>query len=726
MSPRSDPGSHDSWPWSSGLFALLAVNSVYLVVIRAAGWWTGETYENLFYLYMFLLHLVLGALIVVPVVVFGALHMRNAWNRPNRRAVRVGVALFVCALVLLASGVVLTRIEGVLVVSDPAAPEPRVLGPRDHAAGVRMAVRAPPARGQADPVGGSACAGRGSRRSSPGGMLVLQAQDPRAWNEIGNPAGVKYFFPSLARTLSGDFIPARILQNDEYCARCHADVHESWLVSAHRLSSFNNAPYLASVTETRAFAMERDGNVNASRFCAGCHDVVPFFSGQFNDPDYDMLADPTAHAGITCTACHAITAINSPRGNADYTIDVPIHYPFAFSDRPILQWINEQLVKGKPEFHKRTFLKPLHRTTELCGTCHKVHLPEELNDYKWLRAQNHQDAFWLSGVSGQGVRSFYYPPVAEESCNQCHMPTLPSEDFAARVRDESGVRKTLDHQFPSANTAVPLLAVDDGHLTAEQAAGAILGTPPFQRGRDAPRPVRDQRRGTHRALPAVSDARIDLRVPRELDVADHSRDAGVKTVRHPSSLVTVGIEHVRMDVEPEDAAEAIDLGLGPRDQMLVVHAALTLRRHRFEEREDIPVADEPEDLPEMSGREGMLEAQDPIQPHILERAGRRARMPGQVDVHRILERRLDAAQRLRVARIIGALVDEGPVADPFLHEPIELADAEPPMFEVLHDPLRFLGVAVVKLHDRADRPFQHVPGMPRAAGASLPQRVERE
>ena len=51
----------------------------------------------------------------------------------------------------------------------------------------------------------------------------------------------------------------------------------------------------------------------------------------------------------------------------------------------------------------RTFLKPLHRSAEFCGTCHKVHLPAELNGYKWLRGQNHYDSFLLSGVSGHRV-----------------------------------------------------------------------------------------------------------------------------------------------------------------------------------------------------------------------------------------------------------------------------------------------------------------------------------
>jgi tetratricopeptide (TPR) repeat protein len=152
------------------------------------------------------------------------------------------------------------------------------------------------------------------------------------------------------------------------------------------------------------------------------------------------------------------------------------------SDNDFLRWVSEQLVKGKPQFHKKTFLKPLHKTTEFCGTCHKVHLPEEVNAYRWLRGQNHLDSFLLSGVSGMGVTSFYYPSKAEANCNGCHLPLRESTDFAAKVRDDSGVRKTLDHQFPSANTAVPMLAVDEGHLTPEEAAAAVEAHREFNLG----------------------------------------------------------------------------------------------------------------------------------------------------------------------------------------------------------------------------------------------------
>ena len=439
-----------------GLFALLTVNSTYMVGVTALEAATGITYQNWFYLVMFLVHLILGGLFVLPMIVFGLAHMRNSYQRANRRAVKVGYALFATALVLLISGVLLTRIEGLFVVNDPTA---RSLAYWLH-------VLCPLIAGWLFVL--HRLAGRKIRWRIglrwavvalvfAGGLLILQAQDPRSWNVAGPESGEQYFFPSLARTASGDFIPERVLDNSAYCQECHADAHDRWQHSMHRFSSFNNPAYLFSVRETRRVAFERDGDVQASRFCAGCHDPVVFFSGAFDDPDFDDENDPTGQAGITCTSCHAISNVNSPRGNSDFTIEEPIHYPFAFSDRPSLAWINRQLIKAKPDFHKKTFLKPLHRTAEFCGGCHKVHLPEELNHYKFLRGQNHYDSFLLSGVSGVGVQSFYYPPVAEANCNGCHMKGIPSDNFGARVLDDSGVLEIHDHLFPSANTAIPHL-----------------------------------------------------------------------------------------------------------------------------------------------------------------------------------------------------------------------------------------------------------------------------
>src|SRR6266496_2657070 len=89
------------------LFAVLGANSVYLASITFLEWWRGLTYQNYFYMVMFGVHLVLGLLIVLPIVIFGIAHIRNAHDRPNRRAVRVGYALFIISLVLLVTGIAL-------------------------------------------------------------------------------------------------------------------------------------------------------------------------------------------------------------------------------------------------------------------------------------------------------------------------------------------------------------------------------------------------------------------------------------------------------------------------------------------------------------------------------------------------------------------------------------------------------------------------------------------
>jgi tetratricopeptide (TPR) repeat protein len=437
------------------LFAVLGVNSVYLASITVLEWVTGRTYQDYFYQSMFLLHLVVGLAITPVILAFATAHMANAHGRSNRRAVRIGYALFATAVLLLASGIVLTRL-GSLEVKNPtvrgAAYWVHVVTPLVMAwlfvlhrlAGPRVRWRV--GAGWAAFAAGFAVI-----------MVALHARNPQPWQVEGPAAGERYFFPSLARTATGNFIPAAALMQDEECRRCHPDIHERWAHSAHRFSSFNNPAYLFSVRETRRVALERDGDVHASRFCAGCHDPVPFFSGAFDDPRFDDVDHPTAQAGLTCTACHAITHVNSPRGNADYTIDAPPHYPFAYSDHDALRWISRQLVKAKPAFHKKTFLKPFHRTAEFCGTCHKVHLPEELNRYKWLRGQNHYDSFLLSGVSGHGVASFYYPERAVPSCSGCHMPLVPSTDFGAGHFDGTDELTVHDHLFAAANTAIPYM-----------------------------------------------------------------------------------------------------------------------------------------------------------------------------------------------------------------------------------------------------------------------------
>lgn len=445
------------------LFAFLGATGVYLAAVTLLNYAQApRSYTTPFALWVFLSHLVIGVLGTVPFVAFGAVHWWTARKRENRVAVRLGIVLFGAGFLVCLSGFALVQLEELPQL--PTGSVGRLVVYWLHVVLPFGAVWAYIAHRKAGP--------RIKWRLAKGwglgvglftvGMVAMHAQDPQKWFREGPKEGAKYFEPAMTRTADGKFIDADVMMMDAYCAKCHADVANDHFHSAHKFSSFNNPAYLFSVRETRKVGLEKVGTVKSSRWCAGCHDPVPFLSGAFDDPNFDDVNHATAHAGITCTVCHAMTHVNGTFGNGAYTLEEPAHYPFARSENSTLQWMNQQLVKAKPDFHKQTFLKPFHKTAEFCATCHKVSLPVELNHYKeFLRGQNHYDTYLLSGVSGHGVRSFYYPPQAKSNCAECHMPLKPSGDFGAKDFDKSGTRTVHNHRFPAANTGLfELLKLD--------------------------------------------------------------------------------------------------------------------------------------------------------------------------------------------------------------------------------------------------------------------------
>ncbi len=462
--PRSKPAGRARWrgsPVVTGhlrrwlavvfvLFALLAINALYLGAVSALETLTGKPWQDGLYLYMFLAHLALGLALIAPFLYFAFRHMRRALHRPNRNAIRAGIGLFSVACLLLLSGIVLTRF-GFFEIDDPSVRRVawwlHILTPflvvwlfvLHRLAGPRMRWRA------------------GLRWGLAGlGVTALLV----AWPLL-NP-GQKHFqvgfLPTLAETPNGGTLDVDKLNNDAFCAECHPDIADTWKLSMHHFSSFNNPAYRAALDETREVALRRDGDVAISRFCAGCHDVLPLFSGRFDDPAFDPGTEKSiAHAGLTCTSCHAVSGVAGRVGMADYQLDEPVRYPFEQSDNPILAAIGKQLIRARPDIHKRGFLKPVLKKALFCSTCHKAHMPEMVNHYKWLPGQNHFDSFWMSGVSGHRVDSFYYPPKAVEACRDCHMPLLASDDPAARDFGGNGQRSIHSHQFPAANSGVARL-----------------------------------------------------------------------------------------------------------------------------------------------------------------------------------------------------------------------------------------------------------------------------
>ena len=174
------------------VFALLAVlgaNSAYLATVTAAEWLTGATWQGWLYQWMFLGHLVLGLVFTLPFLVFAVAHMAATRHRKNRRAIRVGYALFAVALVVLVSGGLLvglrtTNAAARLPLATQAAYWAHVLAPL--VAGWlywlhRLA--GPPLRWR---VGLAYAAVAGAAVAA---LVALRAQDPRRWHERGPEEG---------------------------------------------------------------------------------------------------------------------------------------------------------------------------------------------------------------------------------------------------------------------------------------------------------------------------------------------------------------------------------------------------------------------------------------------------------------------------------------------------------------------------------------------------------
>lgn len=441
-------------------FALLSATGLYLLATRLLEVWTGRSHVTATWFWILLAHIGGGAVIILPFLFFGLTHWASARQRKNRRAVSLGKSLFFTGIIICVSGLALIQLHDNIKIPSDTVQRWIVYGIHVGSPVIGIILYVLHRRAGPDIKWGWGYGWGGAMAVMLAGTVYLHSHDPR--NLPTPKEGDKYFHPSASRTKDGKFVSAETFMMDSYCMKCHEDIYNDHLHSAHKFSSFNNPAYLFSVRETRRVGLERDKSTRASRWCAGCHDPVPFFSGQFDDPNFDDVNNPTAHAGITCTVCHAMTHVNSAKGNGDYIIEEPLHYPFAKSDNKLLQYINNQMVKAKPDFHKQTFLKPFHKTAEFCSTCHKVSLPVELNHYKeFTRGQNHYDSYLLSGVSGHGVRSWYYPPEAKTNCAQCHMPLKPSNDFGSKDFDNTGIRKVHDHSFPGANTGLPwMLSLD--------------------------------------------------------------------------------------------------------------------------------------------------------------------------------------------------------------------------------------------------------------------------
>lgn len=444
------------------LALLLVLNSAYLAARADA---------SLFYYSQVALHVLLGLAV-------GLLGLR-AVRGPLRPAAPADRALAALAGLALLSGLALaltgaTRPFRALLVAHVALAVAATLGLAARAALAALSLEDEAARNQlltgavaallAVPVA-VGLARQDRSEAAKRERIVNPPLAPASMDGEGDGAGSP-FFPSSATTDTGRTIPATFFMTSESCARCHPDIYAQWKSSAHHLSSFNNQWYRKSIEY-----MQDVVGTRPSKWCAGCHDHAVFFNGRFDRPIKEQIDTPEAQNGLGCLSCHAIVHVRSTMGQGDFVIEYPPLHDLAVSENPLLQLGHDALLRLDPEPHRRAFLKGFHRdqSAEFCSACHKVHLDQPVNGYRWLRGFDEYDNWQASGVSGQGARSFYSPKEPLR-CADCHMPLVAGRDPA---RPDGRVHS---HRFPAANTALPVAHDDPEQLRATQeflASGAV-------------------------------------------------------------------------------------------------------------------------------------------------------------------------------------------------------------------------------------------------------------
>ena len=420
------------------------VGVAFLVLLLNSGWLLAFPSADIFYVTNVLLHVVVGIALSAGLWFSGTELFRRA--RSNRRALVVLSACAALGAVLCVIGATRPHLSVVAIHAACGFIGAGLLavGMRDRRIAVCAAVAL---------LLPAYSAVRERWFPSAHQRIINPTQAPLSMDDEGGGRDSP-FFPSAAQTASGGKIPSDFFLESAACGECHKDVYEQWQSSMHRFSSFNNQFYRKSIEY-----MQETVGVEASKWCAGCHDHAMLFNGMFENPVRDQLDTPEAHAGLACVSCHSIVHVPDTMGNGGFVIQYPKLHGLATSEFGIVRAVHDYVTNTAPAAHRRAFMKPFMREDgpEFCASCHKVHLDVPVNGYRWVRGFNSYDNWQASGVSGQGARSFYYPEQAQD-CADCHMPLVPSNDPGSK----NGMVRS--HRFAAANSAVPYVNQDQRQL----------------------------------------------------------------------------------------------------------------------------------------------------------------------------------------------------------------------------------------------------------------------
>lgn len=261
------------------------------------------------------------------------------------------------------------------------------------------------------------------------GLLLAAGQAAAAWADGQLDTKLFPYAPSLLNweKSKAGFTPP------ETCAECHPDQYQEWTGSMHALA-FQDPIYQGELSK----AVKAVGPEVAKQ-CEGCHSAAAVVTGEVKGPGLTGLS-PMAMAGVSCDVCHSVKGHNGWK--------TPYHQPENGSlilspgketkDGVVLTkygpYKGEEGCGGG--FHD-CVESPLHKTTDLCGSCHQVHHYQAHTPIESTYRE------WKDGPYG----------LKDIACQDCHM--VDHETFL-RTADklQKPQRGEYRHYFSGANFLV--------------------------------------------------------------------------------------------------------------------------------------------------------------------------------------------------------------------------------------------------------------------------------
>lgn len=192
--------------------------------------------------------------------------------------------------------------------------------------------------------------------------------------------------------------------------------------------------------------LARTKGIEFTRHCDSCHNPVGVISGALTaDSHVDRAFDEN---GLTCMTCHSVQLLQPTLGNGSFVMGVP-SVMVDENGKRIAGEVPYEQIMAHPDRHSQAVMKDFYREPEFCAACHKANLPNQLNDYKWIRAFTVYDEWENSKFSNRNPLTFY--KTSFFSCQSCHMMRETAQ------KEEYGAKKGTfaSHRWLAGNTAVP-------------------------------------------------------------------------------------------------------------------------------------------------------------------------------------------------------------------------------------------------------------------------------